>query len=84
MTKRVKQADAGMASDAQSNRKASSATKVGGKAATSRPNGLIASSSKGLRSIVTPAGFGALAMMVRPPPVTTPATSAYVALQEGW
>jgi hypothetical protein len=35
------------------------------------------------RSIVTPAGFGALAMMVRPPPVTAPATSAYVALQEG-
>ena len=83
MTKHVQQADAVMASDAQSNRKASSATKVGGKAATSRPNGLIVSSSKVPRSMVTPDGFGALAMMVWPQPVTAPATSAYVALQEG-
>lgn len=48
------------------------ATKVGGRAASSRPSGLTDSSSKLDFRMATPAGLGALAMMVRPPPVTAP------------
>ena len=43
------------------------ATKVGGRAASSRPSGLTDSSSKLDFRMATPAGLGALAMMVRPP-----------------
>ncbi len=57
--------------------KASAATMVGGKAASNNPNGLTDSSVKLDFRIATPAGFGALAIMVRPPPVTAPATTAY-------
>ena len=53
------------------------ATMVGGRAARNSPSGLTDSSSKLDFRIATPAGFGALAMMVRPPPVTAPATMAY-------
>lgn len=42
------------------------------------PSGLIEPSAKLDLRIDTPAGFGALAMMVRPPPVTAPATIAYL------
>ena len=57
---------------------ASAATSVGSSAAASRPSGCTASSSKCRRRIDSPAGLGALAITVRPPPVTAPATSAYL------
>ena len=50
---------------------------VGGSAATSSPKGRIASSSNDPLSMEKPAGFGALAMTIRPPPVTAPATREY-------
>ena len=53
------------------------ATRVGPRAATKRPSGLMPSSPKLDFRMPKPAGFGALAMTVRPPPATAPATSAY-------
>jgi len=47
---------------------------VGGMAPIKRPKGAIVFSGKWSRNIAIPAGFGALAMTVRPPPVTAPAT----------
>ena len=47
-------------------------------AAASRPNALIEPSSKLPLRIAKPAGLGALAITVRPPPVTAPATSEYL------
>lgn len=43
---------------------------VGGNAASSKPRGLITPSSKQPFKIENPAGLGALAMTVSPPPVT--------------
>ncbi len=54
------------------------AMRVGGSAANSRPSGWTASSLKYPRKIAMPAGLGALAIMVKPPPVTAPATKAYL------
>ena len=47
-------------------------------AAAARPPALIVPSSKLSLRIAKPAGFGALAMTVSPPPVTAPATSEYL------
>ena len=52
------------------------ATIVGGIAPMSKPRGAIACSGKCFFKIEIPAGFGAFAITVRPPPVTAPATSA--------
>ena len=60
------------------NLKAAIATSVGPSAARSRPSGCMVSSSKWPLSIDIPAGFGAFAITVSPPPVTAPATSAYL------
>jgi hypothetical protein len=40
------------------------------------------SSAKPRRSSATPAGLGALAMTVNPPPATAPVTSMYLASSE--
>jgi hypothetical protein len=53
------------------------ATAVGASAPSNRPPSPIASSLKPLRRSATPAGFGAFAITVRPPPATAPATSMY-------
>ena len=45
-------------------------------AATKSPNGLTLFSEKYLLKIDIPAGLGAFAITVRPPPVTAPATKA--------
>lgn len=50
------------------------ATTVGTSAPSSSPDAPIDSSLKPRRSNATPAGLGALAMTVRPPPATAPAT----------
>ena len=50
------------------------ATIVGGIAPISKPRGAIACSGKCFFKIEIPAGFGAFAITVRPPPVTAPAT----------
>ena len=47
---------------------------VGSNAAFKRPNGEIPFLPKFSLRIPKPAGFGALAITVRPPPVTAPAT----------
>jgi hypothetical protein len=62
------------------NQKKTIAIKVGGIAPSKRPTGLIPVPSKALEDcrIPAPAGFGALAMTVNPPPVTAPATRAYL------
>ena len=52
------------------------ATSVGGKAATNKPSGLIFFSEKCFLKIEIPAGFGAFAITVSPPPVTAPLTKA--------
>src|SRR5687768_10078719 len=52
------------------------AIKVGITAPAARPSGET-ESLKNFPRIETPAGLGALAMTVRPPPVTAPATTAY-------
>ncbi len=57
-------------------RKAPAATIVGNNAPSSRSSARIAPSSNPSRRIAAPAGFGALAMIVSPPPVTAPATRA--------
>ena len=49
---------------------------VGGIAAINKPRGLIFFSEKCFLKIDIPAGFGALAITVKPPPVTAPLTSA--------
>ena len=64
--------------DADATNNAATATSVGRRAAANNPRGWMDSSSKCPRRIAKPAGFGALAMTVRPPPVTDPATSAYL------
>src|SRR4051812_5460296 len=51
---------------------------VGSNAASSKRTGLIPADPKRPRKIEKPAGFGALAMTVKPPPATAPATSAYL------
>ena len=61
----------------QRNWNARIATNVGGNAATNSPKGWIESSSNDSLSMAKPAGLGALAMTVRPPPVTAPATREY-------
>jgi hypothetical protein len=58
--------------------KAAAATRVGADAATRSPSGLIAPPSKLSFKSAKPAGFGALAITVSPPPVTAPATSEYL------
>lgn len=58
------------------------ATSVGGVAAARRPRGEMPSSPKLSFRIPKPAGFGALAMTVRPPPVIAPATRAYLELSD--
>ena len=50
-------------------------TKVGMSAPRSKPSGLTASSLKYFFNILIPAGLGALAITVNPPPVTAPATN---------
>ena len=57
-------------------RNAHAATTVGAKAPKSISSARIAPSSNPSRRMAAPAGFGALAMTVKPPPVTAPATSA--------
>ena len=57
---------------------ATPATSVGAIAAASSPSWFTASSLKLPFRMDTPAGLGVLAMMVRPPPVTAPATRAYL------
>src|SRR5690606_13383992 len=56
-------------------RKKRAATRVGGRAAPSSLSGEMAPSGKVFFRMAKPAGFGALAITVRPPPVTAPATS---------
>ena len=51
---------------------------VGGKAYRKSINGLIDPCSKVFLSSEKLTGFGALAITVNPPPVTAPATSAYL------
>ena len=58
--------------------KAAAATTVGGAAARNNPAGLMVPSSKLPLRIEKPAGFGALAITVSPPPVTAPASSEYL------
>ena len=50
---------------------------VGGNAPNKSPKGLMPVSPKVPFKIPKPAGFGALAITVNPPPVTAPATNAY-------
>ena len=52
-------------------------TTVGTNAPRNSPSGLIPSGPKLPRRMEYPAGLGALAMTVRPPPTTAPATSEY-------
>jgi len=73
--------DAGFMSEllfAQSRRNASTATGLGPGRPAGRPNGLMVFSSKWLRNMATPAGLGALAITVRPPPVTAPADQRHL------
>ena len=58
-------------------RKHTIATIVGGSAPKNRLSGEMAPSLNVLFRIDAPAGLGALAMMVRPPPVTAPVSTAY-------
>ena len=51
------------------------ATKVGASAPNNRPIGLTLFSLKYSFKIDIPAGFGAFAMTVKPPPVTAPSTN---------
>ena len=60
---------------------ASAATAVGANAPSNRPPAPIDSSLNPRRSSATPAGLGALAMTVSPPPATAPAINAYWALR---
>jgi len=54
------------------------ATMVGGNAAKNNQSGETLPSGKCSRRIDMPAGFGALAITVKPPPVMAPATNAYL------
>src|SRR6266403_1877239 len=62
--------------DQGSSRKQSAMTNVGNAAPRKRPTGEMPS-GKWRASAAWPAGFGALAITVRPPPATAPATTAY-------
>ena len=61
--------------DYTGNKNMSAETRVGTRAAKIKFFGEIAPSGKQPRKIEKPAGFGALAITVRPPPVTAPATN---------
>lgn len=61
----------------QSRNRAAAATAVGASAPSSRPPMPTAPFWNAPRSSATPAGFGALAITVSPPPATAPATSMY-------
>jgi hypothetical protein len=54
------------------------ATRVGPSADRKSQPALTVLSRKPPRRIESPAGFGAFAITVRPPPVTAPATSVYL------
>ena len=60
------------------NLNANIATIVGNAAAKNKYNGLTFSFGKNDFSSDIPAGFGALAITVKPPPVTAPETTAYL------
>ena len=66
------------------NQKNTIATIVGGSAPRNNPSGLMPSFSNtfALCKIPMPAGFGALAITVNPPPATAPATRAYFSSSE--
>src|SRR5512138_3716466 len=61
---------------------AATATSVGSRAAAARPPAPMAPSWKLSFRMAKPAGLGALAITVRPPPVTAPATIEYLKASE--
>src|SRR5688572_13836830 len=76
MSLRDKLGLAGRKTENQRNRKQSAAIRVGTAAPAKSPIGRI-ESLKNRLSKDAPAGFGAFAITVRPPPTTAPATTAY-------